>query len=178
VGRPASTVHRVLCRHGLNRLAVMDRPSGRVVRRYERARPGELVHLDVKKLGRTPDGAGHRAHGRGTTTPRARGIGHEFVHAAVDDHSRLADAAVLADEQTFTCVGFLRRALALGAGHGVVVERVLTDNAPGYASGMFAAALAAGGAAHKRTRPYRPQTNGVVERLDRTLLAEWAYVRV
>jgi transposase-like protein len=156
VGRPASTVHRVLCRHGLNRLAWMDRPTGRVVRRYERAAPGELVHLDVKKLGRIPDGGGHRAHGRGTTTPRARGIGHDYVHSAVDDHSRLAYSEVLADEQTFTCVGFLHRALAFFTRHGVTVQRVLTDNAPGYTSGMLTAALAAGGAAHKRTRPYRP----------------------
>jgi transposase InsO family protein len=178
VGRPASTVHRVLCRHGLNRLAWMDRPTGRVVRRYERAAPGELVHLDVKKLGRIPDGGGHRAHGRGTTTPRARGIGHDYVHSAVDDHSRLAYSEVLADEQTFTCVGFLHRALAFFTRHGVTVQRVLTDNAPGYTSGMLTAALAAGGAAHKRTRPYRPQTNGKVERFNRTLLAEWAYAQV
>jgi transposase InsO family protein len=177
VGRPASTVHRVLCRHGLNRLAVMDRPSGRVIRRYERARPGELVHLDVKKLGRIPDGGGHRAHGRSPTTPKGRGVGYDFVHSAVDDHSRLAYSEVLADEQTFSCVGFLRRAQAFFAAHGVTVQRVLTDNAPGYTSGMFTAALASSGASHKRTRPYRPQTNGKVERFNRTLLAEWAYVQ-
>ena len=109
--------------------------------------------------------------------PTRWGIGYEFVHAAVDDHSRLAYAEVLADEHTFTCVGFLHRALAFFARHGIQVERVLTDNAPGYTSGMFTAALAAGGAAHKRTRPYRPQTNGKVERFNRTLLAEWAYQR-
>jgi transposase InsO family protein len=181
VGRPASTVHRVLVRHGLNRLAVLDRPTGQRIRqgrRYERARPGELVHIDVKKLGRIPDGGGHRAHGRASKTARGRGIGYDFVHAAVDDHSRLAYAEVLSDEQTFTCVGFWRRAQAFFAAHGVRVQRVLTDNAPGYISGMLTAALAASGAAHKRTRPYRPQTNGKVERFNRTLLAEWAYVQV
>jgi transposase InsO family protein len=178
VGRPASTVHRVLLRHGLNRLAVMDRPTGRVIRRYERAHPGELVHIDVKKLGRIPDGGGHRAHGRATTTPRGRGIGYDYVHSAVDDHSRLAYSEVLADEHTFTCTGFLRRAQAFYAAHGIQVERVLTDNAGGYTSGLFGAALAASGATHKRTRPYRPQTNGKVERFNRTLLNEWAYVQV
>jgi transposase InsO family protein len=178
VRRPASTVHRVLVRHGLNRLAWMDRPTGRVIRRYERARPGELVHLDIKKLGRIPDGGGHRVHGRGRTTPRARGIGYEFVHSAVDDHSRLAYSEILADEHTFTCVGFLRRAQAFYAAHGISIQRVLTDNGPGYISGMLTAALAATGAAHKRTRPYRPQTNGKVERFNRTLLNEWAYAQV
>jgi transposase-like protein len=107
LGVPASTVYRVLRRHGLNRLAFMDRPSGRVIRRYERARPGELVHLDVKKLGRIPDGGGHRAHGRNSAQHRTRdrvpGPGHEYVHALVDDHSRLAYAEVLDDEQGETC---------------------------------------------------------------------------
>jgi transposase InsO family protein len=183
VGRPASTVHRVLVRHGLHRLAVMDRPTGQVirqVRRYERAHPGALVHLDVKKLGRIPEGGGHRVHGRSPTTPKGRGIGYDFVHAAVDDHSRLAYAEILADEQTFTftCTRFLRRAQACFAAHHIQLQRVLTDNAPGDTSGSFTAALAASGAAHKRTRPYRPQTNGTVERFNRTLLAEWADVRV
>jgi transposase InsO family protein len=178
VGRPASTVHRVLVRHGLHRLAAMDRPTGRVIRRYERARPGELVHLDVKKLGRIPQGGGHRVHGRGTATPTGRGIGYDFVHAAVDDHSRLAYAEILGDEHTFTCVGFLRRAQVFFAAHGITVQRVLTDNAPGYTSGMFTAALGLSGAVHKRTRPYRPQTNGKVERFNRTLLTEWAYAQV
>ena len=110
VGRPASTVHRVLVRHGLGRLAAMDRPTGRVIRRYGRARPGELVHIDVKKLGRIPDGGGHRAHGRATATPRGRGIGYDYLHAAVDDHSRLAYCEILADEHSFTCTGFWGRA--------------------------------------------------------------------
>jgi transposase InsO family protein len=168
VGRPASTVHRVLVRHGLNRLAVLDRPTGRVIRRYERARPGELVHLDVKKLGRIPDGGGHRAHGRGPSTPRGRGIGYGYLHSAVDDHSRLAYSEILADERTLTCTGFLRRAQAFYAAHGIQIERVLTDNAGGYVSGLFTAAVAASGATHKRIRPYWPQTNGKVERFNRT----------
>jgi transposase InsO family protein len=178
VGRPASTVHRVLVRHGLGRLAAMDRPTGQLIRRYERARPGELVHLDVKKLGRIPDGGGHRVHGRRPGTPRGRGIGYDYIHSAVDDHSRLAYSEVLADEHTLTCTGFLRRAQLFYAAHGIQLERVLTDNAGGYVSGLFGAALAASGATHKRTRPYRPQTNGKVERFNRTLLNEWAYVRV
>jgi transposase InsO family protein len=178
VGRPASTVHRVLVRHGLGRLAVLDRPTGRVIRRYERARPGELVHIDVKKLGRIPDGGGHRVHGRSPSTPRGRGIGYDYIHSAVDDHSRLASSEVLADEHTLTCTGFLRRALESYAAHGIQVQRVLTDNAGGYTSGLFGAVLAASGATHKRTRPYRPQTNGKVERFNRTLLNEWAYVQL
>jgi transposase-like protein len=133
VSRPASTVHRVLVRHGLNRLAVMDRPTGQVirqVRRYERARPGELVHIDVKKLGRIPEGGGHRVHGRSPTTPKGRGIGYDFVHAAVDDHSRLAYVEILADEQTFTCTRFLRRAQAFFAAHNITIQRVLTTTRP------------------------------------------------
>jgi transposase InsO family protein len=179
---PASTVYRVLRRHGLNRLAVMDRPSGRVIRRYERARPGELVHLDVKKLGRIPDGGGHRAHGRDSAQHRTRdrvpGPGHEYVHALVDDHSRLAYAEVLDDEQGETCAAFLTRAGVALAAHGVTIQRVLTDNAMAYRhSRAFQAAVAALGATQRFTRPYRPQTNGKVERFNRTLLAEWAYVQ-
>jgi transposase InsO family protein len=178
VGRPASTVHRVLVRHGPGRLAAMDRPTGQAIRRQERARPGELVHLDVKRLGRIPHGGGHRVHGRATSTPRGRGIGYDYLHSAVDDHSRLAYSEILADEHTCTGTGFLRRAQAFFAAHGVQVERVLTDNAGGDVSGLFTAAVAASGATHKRIRPYRPQTNGKVERFNRTLLNEWAHVRV
>jgi hypothetical protein len=117
-----------------------------MIRRYERARPGELVHIDVKKRGRIPDGGGHRVHGRSPGTPRGRGIGYDYIHSAVDDHSRLAYSEVLADEHTFTCTAFLRRAQEFYAAHGIQLERVLTDNAGGYTSGLFGAVLAAGGA--------------------------------
>ncbi len=189
VGLPASTVHRVLVRHGLNRLAWLDRPTGRVIRRYERDRPGELVHVDIKKLGNIPDGGGWRAVGRtagernkqATTDQRTAGcspkIGYSYIHSAVDDHSRLAYSEVLPDERKETATGFWQRAQAFFARHGVTIERVLTDNGACYKSFPWRDALAAAGIAHKRTRPYRPQTNGKVERFNRTLLDEWAYLR-
>lgn len=177
LGVPASTVHRVLCRQGLNRLAWMDRPTGRVIRRYERAAPGELVHVDIKKLGRVPDGGGWRIHGRQTANGarHKRGLGYAFIHAAVDDHSRLAYAEVLADERDSTCAAFWQRAAAWFAKHGVTVQEVMTDNGPGYRSKAFAHAL--GAATHRFTKPYQPQQNGKVERFNRTMLEEWAYVR-
>jgi hypothetical protein len=171
-------VHRVLVRYQANRLAWLDRPTGRLIRRYEHPRPGDLVHVDVKKLGRIPAGGGHRAHGRATGTPRGRGIGYDFIHAAVDDHSRLAYVELHRDEQNTTCAGFWQRAHAWFGSHGITVRRVLTDNGPGYRSRTFAAALAAHHVTHKWTRPYRPQTNGKVERFNRTMLEEWAYKRL
>jgi transposase InsO family protein len=183
VGLPASTVYRVLVRHRLNRLACLDRPTGRLIRRYERARPGELVHLDVKKLGRLRDGGGHRVHGRDSAQHRSaprrgRRVGYDYVHAAIDDHSRLAYAEVLADERGATCAGFLRRAGAFFAAHGIAVQRVLTDNAFAYRhSRQFQAVIAELGAVQRWCRPYHPETNGKVERFNRTLLAEWAYQR-
>ena len=176
VGLPASTVHAVLVRHGLNRLDRLDRATRVPVRRMEMTRPGGLVHLDVKKLGRIPRGGGWRVGGGSAATHHRRHmVGYAFVHSAVDAYSRLAYSEVLADEQAVTAAAFWSRAVVFFAGHGMLVERVLTDNGSCYRSGHFAAAL--GGVRHSRTRPYRPATNGKVERFNRTLLAEWAYAR-
>ena len=178
VGMPASTVHQVLLRHGLNRLDCLDRSTRAPIRRMEMSRPGELVHVDTKKLGRIPQGGGWRVHGRSRRTlrPGRAGrphLGYAFVHSAVDAYSRLAYSEVLADEQAATAAAFWARAVAFFASHGVGVERVLTDNGSCYRSRDFAAAL--GEVVHSRTRPYRPATNGKVERFNRTMLEEWAY---
>ena len=171
-GLARSTVYALLRRHGLARLDRLEaRPP---VIRYERARAGELVHLDTKKLGRIGPGGGHRFGGR-SEERRARGIGWNHVHVAVDDHSRLAYAEELADESPATTVAFLDRARRFYADHGISVERVLTDNGTAYRSRLFAAACAERGIRHRRTRPYHPQTNGKAERFIRTLLGEWAY---
>jgi transposase InsO family protein len=172
-----STIYGVLRRHGLSRLAHSDRASGVVVR-YQREHPGELVHLDVKKLGRIPDGGGHRVHGRAAAT-RGRGIGYDYVHSAVDDRSRVAFSQVLPDESAPTAALFLLEAASFFADHGVRIERVLTDNAKAYPESVLFTETAAGlGIRLKRTRPYRPQTNGKVERFNRTLLEEGAYARL
>jgi transposase InsO family protein len=174
-----STVHRVLARRGLNRLSWMDRPTGRVIRRYERASPGELVHIDVKKLGRIPAGGGWRAHGRGNDGHHGRsGVGYAFIHSAVDDHSRLAYSEILDDEGVATSIAFWERARRWFELHGVTVREVLTDNGNAYRSHAFADLMRDQGTKHLFTRPRRPQTNGKVERFNRTLLDEWAYVRV
>ncbi len=144
--------------------------------RYERERPGELLHLDTKKLGRISPGGGHRVHGRRPGDSH-HGLGWDRVHVAVDDHSRLAYVEELADESPATTVAFLRRARAFYACHGISVERVLTDNGTAYRSRLFAAALGELGIGHRRTRPYRPQTNGKAERFIRSMLGEWAYAR-
>ena len=173
---PASTIYRVLLRHDLNRLRHLDRQTATPIRRYERARPGELVHVDVKKLGRIPTGGGHRIHGR-PATRRKRRLGYAYLHTAIDDHSRLAYTEVLVDEQGRTAAAFWRRAEAWFRARGVIVERVLTDNAFCYRGKLFNQALGENRINHKYCRPYRPQTNGKVERFHRTLLDEWAYVR-
>ncbi len=176
LGRAPSTVHRVLQRQGLSRLSWMDRPTGRVIRRYERDRPGELVHVDIKKLGRIPAGGGWRIHGIANRSHHGKGkIGYAFIHSAVDDHSRLAYSEILRDERKETCVAFIANAVAWFASQGVVVEEVMTDNGSAYRSHAFRDAL--GEVRHRFTRRYRPQTNGKVERFNRTLLDEWAYVR-
>ena len=177
LGLNASTVHRVLCRLGLNRLAWLDRPTGEVIRRIDTHSPGELVHIDVKKLGRIPDGGGWRVHGAGYEGHflRSRRPGYAFVHSAVDGHTRLAYSEVLTDEKGATAAGFWSRASSFFAHYGITIGSVLTDNGSCYRSDAFAAAL--GPTKHRRTRPRRPQTNGKVERFNRTLLDEWAYVR-
>jgi transposase InsO family protein len=177
LGMPRSTVYGVLARHGMSRLASIDRTSGAVVR-YQREHPGELVHLDVKKLGRIPDGGGHRIHGRAAGA-RGRGIGYDYVHSAVDDRSRVAFSQILGDETAKTCARFLVQAAGFFAEHGVIIQRVLTDNAKAYTESVLFTETAAGlGIRLKRTRRYRPQTNGKVERFNKTLLDEWAYGRL
>jgi transposase InsO family protein len=173
LGVQPSTVYRVLSRYRMARLTWLDRPTGRVVRRYEHAAPGDLVHVDVKKLGRIPDGGGWRVHGRAARPNRKRGQGYSYLHTAVDDHSRLAYSELLTDERQETAAAFWARAHAYFARCEITVRRVLTDNGSCYRSRVLAAAL--GDIAHTRTRPYRPATNGKVERFHRTLLEEWAY---
>jgi transposase InsO family protein len=174
LGIPRSTVARILKRHGLERLKKLEPPAP--VRRYEKTRPGELIHLDIKKLGRIK-GVGHRITGYRADVHRSRGIGWEFVHVCVDDYTRLAYVEVLPDEKGATTAGFLRRAAAWLAAQGITVERVMTDNGSGYVSKDFAAAVAEIRARHLRTRPYTPRTNGKAERFIQTLLREWAYGR-
>jgi hypothetical protein len=176
LGVPPSTVHRVLVRLGLNR------PTGQVIRRYERPHPGSLIHVDVKKLGKIPDGGGWKVLGRqvgnknNAETNRVAGKpAYGFIHAALDDHSRLAYAEILPNERKDTAAAFWLRAHEWYAQHGINVEEVLTDNGACYRSIPFREAL--GAIKHRRTRPYRPQTNGKVERFNRTMLEEWAYVK-
>lgn len=177
LGIPASTVHRVLVRLGINRLSWFDRPTGRPVRRYEMATPGELVHVDIKKLGRIPDGGGWRVRGRSATV-RSTGLGYAFVHSAVDDHSRLAYSEVLDDERGVTCAAFWGRANAFFATHNIDVTGAMTDNAKAYLGHAFADALAATGTRRWAIPPRQPQINGKVERFNRTLQEEWAYAHV
>ncbi len=185
LGVPARTVSRVLARRGLPRLAALDPMTGQVIRaskttavRYERSRPGELVHMDVKKLARIPDGGGWRAHGRPAreqTRDRTVKVGYDYVHSLVDDHSRLAYSEILTDEKGATCAAFLTRAAAYFATHGIPhIERVMTDNAWAYQHSIKAA-CAQLGARQKFIKPHCPWQNGKVERLNRTLATEWAY---
>jgi transposase InsO family protein len=181
LGVARSTVYGVLRRAGLHRLAWLHRSTREVIR-YERASPGELLHLDVKKLGRIPDGGGKRFdpgfRETGAGRHASRGLGHDFVHVAVDDFSRYAYAEALPDECGKTTAAFLERALATFQALGVRVERILTDNGGNYRSHAFRDVAVAAGARLKRTRPYRPQTNGKAEAFNKTLQREWAYVRL
>lgn len=170
---PRSTVARVLQRHGLSRLQSLE--PREPARRYTRRHPGELVHLDVKKLGRITGFYGHRI--TGDRRRRRRGAGWDFVHVAIDDASRLAYAEVLPNEQGDTSAAFLERALAWFARLGIRVRQVMTDNGSGYVSACFGASCARRRLQHLRTRPYRPCTNGKAERFIQTLIREWAYVR-
>jgi transposase InsO family protein len=174
-----STVSAVLLRVGLGKLSRLEPPEP--PNRYERRHPGELLHVDVKKLGRiAPGRAGHRVHGnrrlqRSPVKQGKRTVGWEFVHVCVDDATRLAYVEVLSDEKATTAVGFLRRAVAFYARHGIQVQRVMSDNGACYRSTIHAFACRALGIKHLRTRPYRPRTNGKAERFIRTLLGGWAY---
>lgn len=177
VGMPASTVHRVLVRRGVNRLRWMDRPTGQVIRRIKTSRCGELVHIDVKKLARIPEGGGHRKLGRSAAT-RARGGGYTHIHTAIDAYSRLAYSEFAGPENTVNCLAFLNRAVAWFAEQGITIERILTDNGNGYRSREWRQRCGELVITHTRTKPYRPATNGKVERFNRTLADEWAYARL
>lgn len=178
LGRPRSTIYGVLRRQGISRVSFIDRPTRTVVR-YERARPGELLHVDVKKLGRIREGGGWRMHGREMGKDhdmRVHKVGFDYLHVAVDDHSRVAFVEALPDERGPTCARFLADAAAFFATHGVAIERVMTDNAWNYRrSKDVRQVLTQLGAGHRLTRSYRPQTNGKAERFNRTLLEEFAY---
>jgi len=190
LGMHPSTVHAVLARYGCPPLAHLDRATTVPVRRYERDRPGELVHVDARKLGNIPDGGGWRTAGRAqgkrhrNQTARTASnrygqplLGYSYLHTAIDDHSRLACTEILEDERKETAAAFLGRAHAWYEAAGITIERVLSDNGACYRSRNWAAACADLRITHKRTRPYRPQTNGKVERFHRTLADEWAYAR-
>ena len=170
LGMPERTVRAVLARHGLSKLAPIDAHEPK--NRYERPMPGELVHIDVKKLGRI-EREGHRIHG--DRTRRSRGAGWEFVHVCVDDCTRLAYVEVLDDERAETVCGFLERSVAWFGDHGIRVQRLMTDNGNGYRSHAHAALCRRLAIGHLFTQPYRPRTNGKAERLIQTLLREWAY---
>ena len=174
LGHPASTVAAVLRRTQMPRLADLDRPTGLPVRRYEVCHPGSLVHQDHKKLGRIPDGGGHRALGRAVAPHSHRsGLGHDHFEIVIDDRSRRSVVVHVPDETGASAASALQTALAIFAADGIAVERVMTDNGGAYRSRAYQAVL--GGRRHSRTRPYRPQTNGKAERFIGTLVREWAY---
>ena len=190
VGVAPSTVHRVLVRCRLNRLSHVDRATGEPVRRYEHPHPGSMLHVDVKKLGNIPDGGGWRYVGRAqgfrnraATTGKPRNVHHNpkmgtaFVHTVIDDHSRVAYAEIHDDETADTATTVLRNAVAWFAARQITVERVLSDNGSAYRSHLWRQVCAELGLRHTRTRPYRPQTNGKIERFHRTMSDGWGYAR-
>lgn len=176
LGRPPSTVHRVLARRGVSRLRDGDRVTAAPIR-YVACHPGSLIHQDHKKLGRIPDGGGHRVHGRAAAPDRHRLVGYDHLEVLVDDTSRYAVVVAVPDETSASAIAALEVAAAEFATLGIRIERVLTDNGSPYTGHAFGAAIARLGARHKRTRRYRPQTNGKAERFIKTLLTEWAYGR-
>jgi transposase InsO family protein len=189
LGVPASTVHSVLVRCRLNRLSHLDRVTGEPIRRYQHERPGDLIHVDVKKLGKVPDGGGWRFVGKqqggknkwatarrtGLTAARHPNIGTCYLHTVIDDHSRVAYVEAHDDETAATATAVLRNAVAWFADRGVTVQGVLSDNGPAYRSHLWAQTCAQLAVTAKRTRPYRPQTNGKIERFHRTLAEGWAF---
>jgi transposase InsO family protein len=179
VGLAASTVSHILRTAGLGRLDQGDRATAEPVRRYQRDRPGELIHVDVKKIAGIPPGGGWRSRGRGYGDEGSvqRRVGYRFIHTALDDRTRLVYSEIHANEQAVTAAGFWTRAAAWFATLGIACERVITDNGSCYRSGLWHRACAATGTTVKKTRPRRPQTNGKVERYHRILLEEWAYIR-
>lgn len=192
LGLQASTVHAVLVRCRINRLSHIDRVTGEPLRRYEHPHPGSLIHVDVTKFGNIPDGGGHRflsrqqSRANGIATALRTGergkhyrpiIGTAYLHTVIDDHSRVAYAEICTDEKAETATAVLRRAVAWFSDRGVVVERVLSDNGSCYRSHLWRDTCTELDLAHKRTRPYRPQTNGKIERFHRTLADGWAYAR-
>lgn len=179
VGIAASTVQSILRSAGMGRLDRGDRATSQPrPQRYQRERPGELLHIDIKKIAAIPDGGGWRMHGRGSDGHHGHsGAGYRYIHTAVDDRTRLAYSEILDDEGKATAAAFLHRAVLWFRLRGVVVERVITDNGSCYRSRLWAASCIAESVTPKRTRPRRPQTNGKVERFHRILLEEWAYIR-
>lgn len=189
-GVAPSTAHQILRRCRVNRLSYVDRATGEVVRRYEHPHPGSMIHVDVKKLGNIPDGGGWRYVGRAqgdknraATPGKAKNahhnpkMGHAFVHTVIDDHSRVGYAEVHDDESAATAVAVLRRAVAWFGARGVTIERALSDNGSAYRSHLWRDTCTELGITPKRTRPYRPQTNGKIERFHRTLADGWAYAK-
>lgn len=181
LGLPQSTVSKVLRRYRVPLLGHIDLNTGVRVRkpkpvRYEHEHPGDLIHVDVKKLGRIPDGGGHRTLGQAKGKKNKTGVGYSFIHSAIDDHSRMVYSEILGNERQETAAGFWERANTFFTSQGITVLRVLTDNGNCYRSRVFNDALDEG-VKHKFTRPYRPQTNGKIERFHRTLAFEWAYAR-